>query len=313
MSVLIRLTVLLVVYFQAGSSLSSFAEEGPVAIPGSRVFVAPPEGFDPTERFLGFQQESTGSSLMVQEMPLPYDLLRGSMTAEKLATRGMEFVSTEEAVFGDLSGELIFVTQESDGIAYQKYLGVFGDSEYTVIVVGIYPLEWGDTMQKPMRTAVLSAVLVEGSEPGLFDGLDFRIEGTADLEISTRTGNILILTRTGQSGAGPSDPLLVVGSAHSRVAVDDLEEFSRNRIMQTAHVKNIENIETAPVTVDDLSGMELTARAEDEQSDIPMELYQVILLRSDSYFIVQGLVGKEAAVKYLPEFRKIVAGMVFID
>jgi hypothetical protein len=63
------------------------------------------------------------------------------------------------------------------------------------------------------------------------------------------------------------------------------------------------------VNVDGVKGVELTSTANDEQTDIPMELYQVIVVRGDTYYIVQGLVGKEAAAKYLPEFRKVVDGL----
>ncbi len=48
-----------------------------VAVPGTSVRLPPPEGFMPADRFPGFMKESTGSSIMVSEIPGPY----GEVTA----------------------------------------------------------------------------------------------------------------------------------------------------------------------------------------------------------------------------------------
>lgn len=52
----------------AGVVAAAQAQE-PVAVPGTQVAMPAPEGFTVSERFAGFENASTGASILIVEMP----------------------------------------------------------------------------------------------------------------------------------------------------------------------------------------------------------------------------------------------------
>jgi len=304
--------VILLAVMSAGPAPAG-AADARERVAGSKVVLSPPAGFNPADNFMGFMQAETASSIMVTELAAPFALVREGMTADGLASRGMIWQSTEDHRFGEYEGVLIKVGQSAGGTAYLKYMGFFGDGQMTFMVVASFPEDFADDLDGPLRQAVLSADLDLSQDVGLFDGLTFHVDGTDALKIADRMSTMILLTRDGMTGAGPEDPLLIVGSAYAKVPVDDLETFARSRIMQTAHVEEIEVVKVASVRIDGLEGVELTATARDAQSEIRMELYQVIVVKDGLYYIVQGLVGQAAAAEYFPEFRKVAGTMTFVE
>jgi hypothetical protein len=106
---------------------------------------------------------------------------------------------------------------------------------------------------------------------------------------------------------------MIVGSAYREFPIDDVEEFTKDRIMQTDHVEDIGDIEGEAVTIEGSPGYELIATAKDSQTGIPMMLYLLVVARDDTYYLAQGLVGAEAAEKYMPEFLVIARSITFVN
>jgi hypothetical protein len=306
--------LLMVMVMVAGAANPGFAETGPVRIPGTKSSLVPPEGFVLAELFPGFEQESTASSIMVTEIEIPFEMIATGMTKEGMATRGMELLDSEEIKFGEVDGLLFFLTQEEEGVVYRKWLGIFGDDFQTVMSVGTFPVIRADELSAPIREAVLSTVMDPDAEISMFDGLTFRFQENVELKIANRMSNTLVLTRDGTlETGGPKDPLMIVGSAYREFPIDDVEEFTKDRIMQTDHVEDIGDIEGEAVTIEGSPGYELIATAKDSQTGIPMMLYLLVVARDDTYYLAQGLVGAEAAEKYMPEFLVIARSITFVN
>lgn len=67
----------------------------PVAIPGSRVALTPPEGFSLAKEFAGLQGNKT--SVLVVEVPAAvYDQLAAAISAGAMAKQGVEIASSED-------------------------------------------------------------------------------------------------------------------------------------------------------------------------------------------------------------------------
>jgi hypothetical protein len=285
-----------------------------VHVPGTRVSVVVPNGFESAKQFPGFQQVDTGSSVMITEIPTPFGAVRMGMTEEGLASRGITLLSTEQVQIAELDGLLISASQEANGIAFRKWLGVFGTDSATVMVVATFPEAVATKMSEPLKQSVLSAEWKMGSDIGLFDGLTFRIQEPATLKIANRISSMLMLTKGGGPGpVAPNEPFLIVGSSISEVEIDNIEAFAKSRIMQTAKVKDIGDIKGKSVTIGNAPGYEIMAAAKDSNSGIQLVLYQVIIVKGKSYYIVQGLVGASVADKYVPEFRKVASSLSFVE
>ncbi len=58
----------------------SFAQPKLVKVPGTKVRLVPPTGLKPSERFPGFWDEETNSSIVITEMPAPYSEIATGFT-----------------------------------------------------------------------------------------------------------------------------------------------------------------------------------------------------------------------------------------
>ena len=89
------------------------------SIPGTSVSLSPPEGFMPADRFPGFMKESTGSSIMVSEIPAPYaEVTAGFSDKKQMQTRGMTLLSHSSVKVNGQRAMLIHVEQPAYGTLF---------------------------------------------------------------------------------------------------------------------------------------------------------------------------------------------------
>ncbi len=278
----------------------------PVRIPGTKVSLEAPDGFELAANFDGFFDEQRASSIAVSEVPTSVEEMASGMSSEALAAGGMTLLQTEPAKVGGRDGQLLRVTQKANGAEFEKWLALVGDSSTTIMIVATYPKALSQALRDELRAAVTSAVWRPELEIGLLDGLPFRIEESERLKVQRRMQSTLLLTRENAPAVlSPSEPLLVVGNSISPVAIEDLESFSKARVAQTAELVGLENIEGQKIELAGLSAYELTASAKDEQTGTPVTVYQAIAAEGDTYYLVQGIISAESADDYLAEFKQV--------
>lgn len=280
---------------------------GAERVPGTKVTLAPPAGFTPSEQFPGFQKTDAASSIMVTEMTAPAPQVRAAMTAEGLATRGMTLLASMPGTVSNLDATLLHVTQAASGTIFEKWMLVFGDQANTIMVVATYPQALSASLGEAMKQSVLSTRWDPAQQVGLFDGLKFRIAETGTLKFARRVSNMIMLTKDGDQGpVTAGEPFAVVGASISQIDVAaDLSGFSRQRLGQTAEIADLGNLVGRTTTVDGLPAYELTAEAKDLKTGTPLNIYQLVAAEGSSYFLVQGLVGQAQGQTFLPEFRQL--------
>jgi hypothetical protein len=101
----------------------------------------------------------------------------------------------------------------------------------------------------------------------------------------------------------------VVGSSHSRVRIDDLELFARQRITQIAQISNLRDLRGESVEVAGRPAYEITAKANDLESGENLSVYQLLLVEGDTYYLMQGMVGESEFDQYLPEFKEVMRSL----
>ena len=94
-------------------------------------------------------------------------------------------------------------------------------------------------------------------------------------------------------------------SASEGLVIEDKRSYAIKRVQQTATLKNvqIENLER--ISIDDLPGYEITARAADKNQGWPRYVYQVLLFGETDYYLIVGLAASEDKDEYLPVFKDI--------
>src|SRR5262249_45667216 len=140
----------------AGALLQGGFVDAQTRVLGTAVRMSPPPGFTPSSNFPGFQDSEHGASIMVTEIPGPAADIRGGMTRQGLATKGMTLLeSSTVSVSGD-EALLLYVSQKANDIELRKWILVGGAAERTFMVVGAFPAAEAD-MSDRIRTAVLSS------------------------------------------------------------------------------------------------------------------------------------------------------------
>ncbi len=275
-------------------------------VPGTSVTLDPPSGFGPSTRFVGFKQDATGSAIVVTELPGPVSEVTAAMTEDGLATQGMRLLESSEVSVGGRSALLLHAAQFVSGIEFEKWTLALGEQNRTVLVVATFPKAAAEQLREPLRAALLTVKWSPRVERVRTDGLPFAISESADLKITQRVSNTLLLGKPGAAvKVDPSAPLVVAGMSIHDIAITDVESFARDRIQRTSQITGVSGIAGESVRIDGLAGYELRAEARDQASGTPLRVYQLLLANSRQYFLVQGLVGADQFERFLPQFRAI--------
>ena len=275
-------------------------------VTGTKVSLTPPAGFKPSEQFPGFLHEASGASIMVTEMPAPYSKITEAFTKEALATKGMTLLARRPHTVSGKAGLLIHLRQVAQGTAFLKWLVATGTEKETVLITATFPeavkLKWSAALEK----SVLNAQWNDAAEIDQFAGLNFSIKDHPEMKIARRISNMLLLTKDGVIPDKPAnDPMLIVGSAISDVAIGDLKQFAAARLQEINQITGITIKEQTPVTIGGLLGSEIIADAEWQNPSAPVTVFQIVLQNEKSYFIVQGFAPRGEQQKYLTIFRGI--------
>ena len=279
----------------------------PVTVSGTRVRLIPPPGFTPSSQFPGFGQAATRSSIMVTEIPGPYQQVSAgfSMPAE-MAKRGMAMLGKQHVTISGHKGLLVRVKQVAGAETFLKWMLVAGDERETLMVVAAFPAEREKALSSALRASVLSTTWSRGNPVPPTEGLNYSVGEAGGLKRTRRLGNSLLYSRAGVfPSTNVDEPVFVVAPSISGVEIPDREAFSRTRVQSTASVTDVAVSEVSAITVDGLPGYELTARGKDAKSGQTMVIYQTILFEGKTYYILQGLVSARSSTRFLPAFRQM--------
>ncbi len=263
-----------------------------------------PDGFEAAERFDGFQQASTQSSVMTVMIPGPFAKITSGFNPEQLKPRGMTLKSKENISIDGSKGILINLTQTAYGIEFTKWIVVFGDENQTKMVTATFPQAKAAKLSAILKSAVLTAKNDTTPLPPLGSDMGYQIVASDKVKITRGIGKTLMYTKDGVIPAKSlADPLFIVAPSFSQVAIANKQEFATRRLAQTRSIKIDSITTTNPITIDGLDGFEIVADAQDSVSGTPLAMYQVMLFDNKSYILMQGIVGTKIRDEYLPEFK----------
>jgi hypothetical protein len=261
-----------------------------------------PAGFLPAVRFDGFSGPDESTTIMITGLPVPPDKLSDMWRPDKLRSQGMSLVKKDHVHVAGITAELALVTQHFTGGDFEKWILVFPTHNQTFLCVAAYPRNQADALRAKLRDSLLSASY-DPSAPA--DSVSpFQIDVTG-LKLAHRISKTEMYTLDGRAQkSSPSAPVLLVGPSVAKVAPSDRQAYAEQRLRQTAHTKIAEVAPHSALMVDALPGYESIATGTDSASGAAMTAYQVMLFADDHYFIIQGLVGRDQASVYLPQFKR---------
>lgn len=297
---LIALT--LVAYF-----MGTPAQAAPVAIRGSRVLLEKPDGFTTPTNFTGLALESKQASILITELPAPFDKVTAGFSEEGLTSRGMHLLEKKSMSVGKYPGMFLELTQSAAGQTFHKWMLAFGDSNKTVIVTGTAPKDSEKTLTDTIKSSVLSALYDDNAPaPDPFADLPFTLPGSKSMKFAQRIQNMLMFTPTGTVEPKSADKsLFLVGQALSDTTIGDQTLFAKNRLLQSSQLSNLEIISEGDTNVSGMPAREILASATGNDGE-KLFVYQTIAYGKGSYFIIQGIANLDKRTQREPEFKAMV-------
>ena len=279
-------------------SIFSFAQNSSVLIPGTKYTMIPPEDFILSTGFSGFQNNETGASIMIMDIPASYSSLIKGFTKDALKTKGMELLSKENTKYKNSDAMLFKVSQKANGINYLKQVLLFGDDKITVMVNGIYPEQAKDSeneIKKSLFTIERNEQLAE--KPLESVNYSINVEGTDYKYVKSFAGSLIY---TEDDKIPTSKGLIGVSYSLGHKVNSDYKEFAIQRLKKLPNSSNSTIKTIDKVTISDMEGYEIVA--EDNSNQL---IYLVMLFTPDKeYYLIVGQ-AKEDKEKKLEIYKKV--------
>lgn len=273
------------------------------------MWMAAPEGFAVSNRFPGFEVPDIYSSILLSEIPASLADVLSRVEREQLGSQALTEQQREQVSIDGYSGVLILADQQVDEAWFQKWILILGDENRSLTAVGSYPDALASRLSTPVRASLETISWRPDSaeqSPG------FQVTETDRLKVVSRSASAVVLASAGaELSAASTDARVVVTRARMPVTIDNLEDFALARLLQTQGLADLSNLESAPVTVGMLPGWELIADARLAESDTPITIYQALVVRENSYFLVMAISAQSEFDSWIDEFFDVPFGLFF--
>lgn len=289
-----------------------------IRLPGTCVELAPPEGMMPSTEFAGFADPEKGSAMLVVELPVQrkeFPEFLAALSDEALAAQGLTAV--ERGLLPDgVPGNLLIRAQHSaHGIPFERWIYVAPSERALAMITVQVPQQFAtDAAEVDLKASLATVRIMSELATGLpppdaVKALPFGYEAGERFAVrSVIAGNTVLL----HAAAGPdkTGAILLISKSLAMGEEDHLDMSTR--ALET--LEGVERIEIDEmydeVTVDQLTGIELTARCVEKGSGEPCFAYQMMLFDTDAAYRVLGVTHAELVPDYLPEFRRIARSLM---
>lgn len=267
----------------------SVARADLIQIQGTRVMLSPPDGFELSDYFPGFQHKTVTAALVVNEMPSSFIEFSRQYSDIGLEKSGMTLISRERVEKDGLSGQLLLVKQDMRGKKYERWILITGDTAESVMIAGYYPVENRRMLSEPLETALRNSLWDSSRELDHFDGLGFRIDDVPSLRVVTRMSNSLVFTETGRMpDLYYTDALLMmslkpVPNGAKLQESFALEQFKRITLLQEHELDLIQS-----KTIAGYRGIVVEGKGRHRHLGYEVAVMQIIIETEDGFFIAQG-------------------------
>jgi hypothetical protein len=307
---MIRRAVLLAALLAGAASPLPAAEL--TRLPGTCVELAPPPGMVPASEFAGFADPKKGSAMLVVELPVQRKEVPEFLSAlsdEALAAQGLialERGALPQGVPGNL---LIRAEHSAHGIPFERWIYVAPSERALAMITVQVPQQFAtDAAEADLKASLATVRIMSELATGLpppdaVKALPFLYEAGERFALrSVIAGNTVLLHAA--PGPDKTEAILLISKSLAMGDEDHLDMSTR--ALET--LEGVERIEIDEmydeVTVDQLMGIELTARCTEKGSGEPCFAYQMMLFDTDAVYRVLGVTHADLAGAYLPEFRR---------
>lgn len=275
-----------------------------IFVKGTKLALIPPPNFKDATGFAGFQEAESNSSIMVTELPAPFDELTKAFTKENLLARGMELKEIVEINFQQKKAKIYKVKQKVLDDEFLKSMLVFGDEKSVVMVNFIYPSGKPD-LEESLSEALNSTIYELNKVVDPLGSAPFKIDlGASGLKFAASMSGSFIFTSDGNVPVKAADKAFFsLGQSFSKIDMPNKKEFVLERLQYQPGGDKIVVNETNEIEIDGMKGYETIGFGEDEKGKKELN-YQVVIFGENTYYYTMGLASNDFD-KYLGQFKEI--------
>lgn len=279
----------------------------------SRVVLDLPAGFTASKLFSGFQNETTGVSYVILELPTSaYPELAAGFAVPELAKRGLT-----DAVKGSLprTDEHIYMRarQQTPAGAYAKFFVLFKTTDQTVLVSANAPLaaiEKGNLdaadIERVLTSAHTAAMPAKQDLYGLGYLGPFKLAGSL-------VGTSTLYTLDGRmepERKGEVRSTLMVSPSLDQRDIQNPDKLAASLVASLSGFKGISIGEPQRSTINGVAAVTLDAEAVDTEHGMPVRIHQTLLLpKAGGYIRLIGIATDADKQRLAPEFERIAGSM----
>lgn len=257
---------------------------------GTKVFIIPPDGFVSATTFLGFQQSQSSSSIIVNEIPGPFSVTTKGLDENGLKTQGMTLKNKQIIKVNDYDGLFLETEQFAYENYFTKYIIAFGNNEFTVMVVGLFPQKF-KSIEKDITKSLYSAIYDPSVQIDMANSVNFGINNeNTKLKLAKMLMGSLLFTVDGKVPPESEDKTFFqVGQSLSSVEVTDKKLYTLNRARKMPFDNlDIHENEIKMIDIDGISGYEIVAFGTNQKSKEKELLYIAMLYTDNGYYLLNG-------------------------
>ncbi len=266
-----------------------------IHVKGTKISIAPPEGWNQANSFNGFQQLGTTNSIMVTELSGTFLEMKEGMTRANLMTKGVVIKTKTKIFINEYEGILIQADQLFNGIEYRKYILIFGNDEASFMINGIFPSSLENELEESIKKAIFTTVYEPNKEVDPFENIGFVVDITnTKLKFAKMVSNMLIYNTDGKLPTESDDKTsILAATSFGKLDIEDKKIFAINRMKQNPPIDVIEPENIKPISIDDISGYEIVGYGINKNTNEPEMVYQVILFSDNLYYLITGITNKD--------------------
>ena len=283
----------------------------PVFPVNSRIGLAVPAGFTPSNKFPGFENPGASAAILLVELPNEaYADVEKGFTDEALKARGMVVQLREPLTLKDGKGFFVAGPQASNGANRYEAVMIANTAGITSIV-SVQMIEASHaTITDAMVRDTFKSLTIRKQVPESerLAVLPYKIGDLAKFRIvrSGREG-VAILTD------GPKDEVTAVEQPFFLIAIapgeapkpEERDAFARRLLGTAPGIKDIKVTRSEPLRIGQAQGYEILADAKDSETGTDVTTVQWIRFGQGGYLQMFAIVRKPAWNEVFPRLRQV--------
>lgn len=271
---------------QKAIKITNTLTEKHITTKGTKCSLIPPFDFIKSNSFSGFQQTETNSSIMIVEIPGPFEEISASMTKDGLLTKGMDLEYKESFIVNNRKSVLIHTKQSAYNTEFSKLIFLFGDEKSTIMINGVCPSEL-EQLKIDLRKSILTVIYDTNQVLNPLESVRFQVDvSNSKFKIGKFFAGSLLYTTDGKVPTESSDKSnIIVGATIGKIQIGNTKDLFIKRMKQLPKAYEIKNKNIKKVIIDEMNGYESIAYTKEGKKEM---IYQLMLFNEDEYYLFLG-------------------------